>query len=252
MSIAFDAITNNTGRSSVASKTFAHTVAAGTSSLLLVGILHASGQSVSGITYGGVAMAVADSQVNHSGAFTLDLWYLYSAQGLPTGTNNVIITYSAATDQMPIAISYTGVKQANFDAYAYSSTTGNSTRTETLTSIADNCWMLWLGVDEYGATPTAGSGTTIRGQHGGTNAFGGLFFADSNAAIHPAGVHSLNIVPTLAADYMDDMVFTLAPALAGGSATIAAGGGNTSISEANVLGGGQTLTITLTGDTFLT
>jgi hypothetical protein len=249
MSIAFDAITNNTGRSSVASKTFAHTVAAGTSSLLLVGILHASGQSVSGITYGGVAMAVADSQVNHSGAFTLDLWYLYSAQGLPTGANNVIITYSAATDQMPIAISYTGVKQANFDAYAYSSTTGNSTRTETLTSIADNCWMLWLGVDEYAGPPVAGSGTTLRGYHDG---FTGLFFADGNAAIHPAGPNSLHILPQNTSDYMDDMVFTLAPALAGGSATIAAGGGNTSISEANVLGGGQTLTITLTGDTFLT
>jgi hypothetical protein len=248
MSIAFDAITNVTGRSSVPSKTFAHTVT-GVNCLLFVGVLHASGQTVTGITYGGVAMAAADSQVNHGGAFTLDLWYLFSAQGLPTGANNVVVTFSAATDQMCMSVSYSGVKQANFDAYSYSSTTGNATRTETLTTTADNCWMMWLGVDEYNVTPTAGAGTVIRGLQDG---FPGLFWADSNGSIHPAGPNSLHVVPTSSADYMDDMVFALAPFLGGGSATIAAGGGNTSISEANMLGGGQTLTITLTGDTFLT
>ncbi len=248
MSIAFDAGMFATGRSSVASKTFAHTVT-GSNGLLFVGVLHAAAQTVVGITYGGVAMAVADSQVNHGGAFTLDLWYLFSAQGLPTGTNNVVVTYSAATDQMVLAVSYSGVKQANFDAYSYSSTTGNSTRTETLTSIADNCWMLWLGVDEYNVTPTAGSGTTIRGLQDG---FPGLFFADSNGPIHPAGPNSLHIVPTSSADYMDDMVFTLAPFVAAKSATLAASGGLTTVAEGALLGGGQVLTITLTGDTFIT
>lgn len=249
MSIAFDAFTGNTNRESVASKTFAHTVT-GTNMFLLVGTLHAAGQTVVGITYNGVALSIVDSQVNHSPGFTLDLWYLF---GPATGTHNVIVTYSAATDQMPMAISYSGVLQnAPADAYSYTSTTGNSTRTETLTSTTDNCWMIWFGLDEYSVTvPTAGSGTTIRGHHTGTNGFGGLFFADSNGPIHPAGPHSLNILPTSSADYMDDMVFLSPPALVTASATLAASGGLTSVSKAAIQAGAQVLTLTLTNDVFL-
>lgn len=214
MAIAFDAGSDG-GRSTATSITFAHTCT-GADLLLLVGVLHGAADTSIAVTYNGVAMTQYDEQLNHAANYRLTLFYLYAPA---TGTHNIVVTpQPILSDMMPVAASFTGVSQTGFpDAYnGYTSTTGNATKTETITTVAANCWMVWFGLDEFGTTETAGSSTTLRVVNSG---YGGVFLADSGGSVGAAGAHSLNIVVSNSADYMNDMVVSLAPSAAAGRTT---------------------------------
>lgn len=215
MALAFDAASDG-GEVIGTSNTWAHTNAG---DFLLVGVLHSgvnpAADTISSVTYNGVACTRLDTQSNHAANYILDVWYLY---GPATGTHNIVVTPSASTSTRPIAVSYSGAAQSGFpDAYpGFTSTTGNATKTESVTTVAANCWLVWFGLDEFNTTETAGSGTIIRQKNSN---YGGVFFADSNGSVGAAGAHSLNIVAGSSGDYMNDMVFSLAPAGGGGGGT---------------------------------
>jgi hypothetical protein len=212
MAIAFDASSEG-NRATNLTQTFAHTCT-GSNLFLLVGVLSGAVEIVNSVTYNGVALTKLDGgKINHAANFNLDLWYLPAPA---TGTHNVVITMNSSSDTMGVAVSFTGVKQTGFpDAYNnYTSTTGNNPKTETLTTVDANCWMIWFGLDEFSETETAGSGTTLRQKNLG---YGGVFFADSNGSVGGAGSHSLNMVPGGGSgDWMNDMVVSLAPVVVAG------------------------------------
>jgi hypothetical protein len=129
--ITFDAASAQAGSSSGStSLTWSHTVtSAGSDRILIVGVGVDQNQSccrtVTGVTYGGVSMAVVPSGISTNANRTRsELWYLVNP---PTGTNNVVVTLSGSADVRAGATSYTGVNQATPLGTAIGATGSSST-----------------------------------------------------------------------------------------------------------------------------
>ena len=198
MAIAFDAV--SVGLKAPASGTpltFAHTCT-GANRKLFVGLFKTAGDTVTGVTYGGVSMTLVDKIANGT-----EYVYLYELIAPATGSNNVVISFTSNAIVRAHAISYTGVKQTgSVDASAKNSTSG-TTITTTLTTIENNCWTV-----EYcraGGDITAGAGTTLRGTSTTSNPL------DSNGPKTPAGSTSL-IANSSASDLMATVMASFAPA----------------------------------------
>lgn len=185
MAIALDAVTNAgpfNGNNS-----FNHTVTGSNTILFLLnmGVVGAS-TGLSAATYNGVALTkITESQVPTNRA--IDVWYLV---GPASGTNSLAVTFTG--DELDcVAISYTGAAQTGQpDASTSSTGTSVTSLTETLTTTADNCWLVSIfGGNAF--IPTAGTNATVRG----SNANGSQAF-DTNAAQTPAGSKSIQALVT--------------------------------------------------------
>lgn len=210
MAIAFDASSDG-GRATAASQTWAHTCTGVNLYLKVTVLVGAVENMTSGtVTYNGVSLAMLGSEMlNHAGNYKLSDWYLL---GPATGTHNIVVTPNSSSDTMSVAASYTGVKQTGFpDASGSRQPAQAASVTETLTTVADNCWMAWGGLDEFGTGQTAGAGTTLRVVNSG---YGGVFIADSNGSVGTAGSHSLVMNASNAADWMNDLFLSFAPVAA--------------------------------------
>lgn len=170
MAIALDSTTQNTGSGSLS-----HTVS-GTNRILFVSVLGgaAFGDNISGVTYNGDAMSLAGKSATSG-----DRWnYLFYLIAPDTGTNTVSISDGGLGVGATVATSYTGVNQGALDASGTTSGVGTS-QTGSLTTTVDSCWL--VGAMHVDIAPTAGAGTTFRGDR----------FYDSNGSVGTAGSHSL-------------------------------------------------------------
>ena len=155
--IAFDAAsTSDTGTGTAGSLTWSHTVgAAGTNRILIVGvsIRNNSSQTVSSVTYAGAALTLIGQTTNSTNA-RVEIWRRIAPA---TGTNNVVVTLSAAARFVGGAASFTGVSQtAALALGSYFSATGNTTTpTVNVTSVGQG----QLVVDTI-ANNTLATGTT--------------------------------------------------------------------------------------------
>lgn len=193
MAIAFDAATAGGDNGGSGSLTFSHTCT-GSLGLLVVGF---NGDNIGGadditsVTYNGVALTLADKQVNPSSGGDRNT-YMYFLLGPATGAHNVVVSCSGSHLLQGGAVSYTGVKASGQpDAHTVNAESSSSLKTLTtsVTTSADNCWTVLIeGCYDGGTPPVAGTGSTRR-TFDGTNGGWGLF--DSNAAIHPAGSYSM-------------------------------------------------------------
>lgn len=169
--------------------TFSHTCS-GTDRILFVGCW--GGQSgktagITGVTYNGVAMTEILSTVPTGPTVLIQkLFYLVNPS---TGTNNVVVTRTGTgIYTWGHSVSYTGASQTGVpDASSVTTNTGTSI-TGTVTTVADNSWLVGFVTDEGSATLTAGAGTVKRNDQVGWSAI-----ADSNSAKTPAGSDSLVI-----------------------------------------------------------
>lgn len=193
MAIAFDAATdggNNGG--STTSITFSHTCT-GSDRLLIVAVIgDPTTDDVTGVTYNGVAMTQVGKQ---SPAIGYRWAYLYHLEAPASGANNVVISAGSAHYLWGGAASYTGVNASGQpDQTATNSGTG-PTLTTSITTVADNCWMMLMegSYDADTGHPAAGTGSTRRKNDASFGAWG-LF--DNNAAITPAGANSMQTVRT--------------------------------------------------------
>jgi YD repeat-containing protein len=121
-----------TGASSV---TFSKSVNA-TSTLLLV---HVDSSLVTGVTYAGVAMAIATSTGGDS------VWYMKNPT---TGSNNVVVSFSGTPGSGGSAVSYTGTDASPFGNMQINSNVGNPTVTITTAnqnSLIDDFYAEGLG-----------------------------------------------------------------------------------------------------------
>ena len=180
MAIALDAVTNMASGSGT-SLTFAHTCT-GDDRILFVFVETAEGTTpvVSGVTYNSVAM----TEINNV-SFTVGgnaVVYLYYLVAPSTGANNVVISCSSSMVLIRgNAVSYTGASQTGQPDGSDTETGSGASGTVTITTTADNCWMVF-GQANNAAEPTAGTNSTRRGTSGG----GGFGYFDSNGAITPA------------------------------------------------------------------
>lgn len=163
MAILFDA-SSNTSDSSATSLTWDHTCT-GADRLLIVGInLHETtdlDRVVSGITYNGVALTQAKTQVDDSNNITADLWYLIN----PASGQNSVVASFVGINLFAVggAISLTGADQISQPDATNGATGSGNPVTVDITTLNDNCWV----VDSIFAfaqsnTPAEGDGQVAR------------------------------------------------------------------------------------------
>lgn len=186
MAIAFDAKTGMVTGSSTTPNT-THTCT-GSDRIVWVGISIRSTRTITTApTYDGVTMTQSGSTSGTTG-ITNYLYYLVA----PSTTAGAVVTATqSASDYWSMTvISYTGASQTGQpDATSVGGPSTATSYSQSVTSVADNCFAVLYGDNNSGASLTAGSNTTIRNQP--EVAFTGAFIADSTAAKTPAGTFTL-------------------------------------------------------------
>lgn len=203
MAIAFDAA-SSAGVAGNTVLTYSHTCT-GSDLALVVEVATNELESISSITYNGVALTQIDTEPTASGQ--VFLWLLI---GPDTGAHDIVVTRTGVGTWNSSAASYTGVKQTG-QPDNFGSANGSSPKTSSLTPIADNCWMVLGAVNDSGADVTASTGATRRAFNS-NNMSGGIF--DNNAAITPPGANSMTT--TAASGNIGHAYLSLAPAVAAG------------------------------------
>lgn len=199
MAIAYDTIVNASfGGSATLTKTWSHTCT-GTDRLLFVNV-HTDSNVVTGVTYAGVAMTKIYGQATD---FYNTVWALVAPA---SGANNVVVTCSSSVNIIPMSISYTGCDQT-LPTIFNTGTTAASTITVSVTTTADNSWLMGYQRKNSGGAVTAGAGTTIRAD----DTTYGFTTCDSGGPITPAGSASLALTYS-ATKWMGIVAF--APAVA--------------------------------------
>jgi len=167
-SISYDFETSyDSEGANVTSATFSHTIGSGTNSLLLVQVNiqgSATNDTVTAITYGGVAMlpALKEPGSSNPNGDDEEIWYLINP---PNGTNNVVVNIGDSAPIQAGAISYMGVNQSSpLGATAtdfYTSTT--KTPSVSITTLHNSSIIVNM-LTYYGAngTITEGTGQTQR------------------------------------------------------------------------------------------
>ncbi len=183
MAIAFDNATDM-GTTTGATLTHSH-IATGSNLLLIVATSYSnSTDSVTGVTWNGVAMTTNGSLKSafEGTAYDCKIWYLY---GAASGTHNVVVSQNGASSIYAVAVSYANVFSGAVDNQATAVST-NATFTQSLTPNANNCWVL-MGGNCSGGNSTAGANTTNR-----ISTAPGMFFCDNNANVPTPASTTLN------------------------------------------------------------
>ena len=182
MAIAFDAVSVGLKSPSGTGPLVISHTCTGSDRILFVGCFATAGDVVTGVTYGGVAMTLVAKHVAGS-----EYEYLYYLIAPATGTNDISISWTGSTILRGHGVSYTGAKQsAQPDAFGTDSETSSNTISTSLTTIADNSWVLMM-VRSQGDI-TAGNNTTLRGVSTTSN------ILDRGAATTPAGSETLEAI----------------------------------------------------------
>lgn len=155
--IAVDSTSSQDGGINV-SYSWSHTCT-GANLILIVGvaIVDTGAHTVSGVTYNGVALT---QKVRTAGANSnaTEIWYLVAPA---TGANTIAVTLTGAPVQnsMAGAISLTGANQAAPEA-SNGASGGAPNPTMSITTVADNAWVVDAVSDNNAVTLLAGSGQT--------------------------------------------------------------------------------------------
>ncbi len=180
----------------------------GTNLILHVGVFTVSGDVVTGVTYGGVSMTQIKKEIPATGQYL----YLYELVAPATGANNVVVSASSSITMFIDAISHTGAAQTGQpDASNIGKSSSTTDFSTSVTTIADNCWLVMYV--RTGTGMTAKAGTTLRSGVNNT-----VQMCDSNGAKTPAGSYSLGVTLS-SASYCTELVVSIAPAVAAGIAT---------------------------------
>jgi len=169
--IAYDNVTTN-DPGSQSSYSFNHAVA-GTDRVLyvIVSIRAGGGETVSGITYNGVALTkkAEKTSTTPGNVNRTELWELKNPA---SGTHAVAVTMSTTVRTGAVAISFTGAE--GVEGTVAQTDGSSSSPSNSVTTIADNDWVLdavTLLSDTISSTP--GSGQTERADFGWSSGFNG-------------------------------------------------------------------------------
>ena len=145
---------------------------------------------LTGVTYNGNVMTQLVKRQRSDSAQVWQYLYYILDSGMPTSGNaaDVVATVSQRSQySYGGCASYTGVNQSAPEASGGVDSAGTAT-TVTLTTIADNAWLVGFAFNSGGQTVTASTNTT---EFNTILAWGRMF--DTNAAQTPAGSHSMAV-----------------------------------------------------------
>lgn len=159
--ITFDAASNSGYQAAASTYSWSHTCT-GSNRYLRVGVgMLSLAQTVSGITYAGVAMTFIGAQASVSGAARVEIWGLVACS---TGANNIEVTLTGAIASAGVAKSYAGVHQTSpIEGLngAQATNVGAADATVDITTVADNDWVVDVVATDDTAI-TVGAGQTQR------------------------------------------------------------------------------------------
>lgn len=175
------------------SQTLSYTTA-GSNRILAVYTFKQGGVTCTGVTYAGVAMTRIGTTQN-VGSEVEDLWLLVNPA---SGTNNIIASFSGIGATSGItAVSFTGASQTGQpDSVNQNITTSVTSASLTLTTIANNSWIVGFSRDT-GGIQAAGTNTTQVANVAGP-AFSMMY---SPTAQTPAGSHSVTMTDIVSGDF---------------------------------------------------
>ena len=246
MAITYDTTSTAINATDPTSLTWSHTTTTASNRILIVGTSTESdtgghtAQTVSGITYNGVALTkVRSDYITDNGT---ELWYLVAPA---TGANNIVVTMTAVVDGLfGAGFTFSGVDQANpIDANAGTTTTGTSI-SQALTTVATDAMIVNI-VHHYNSAVvlTADANQTER------------FNTPTTGDNDQAGGTRLVTTPTSyttswTADISDGMTLSVL-SLKPFPTAVLTGTITSSVNESDIVTGGKTLIITLTNDTWI-
>lgn len=185
--------------------TFSHTMGTGVNGILFVGATVHIAQTVTGITYNGVAMTSVGSKATASA-----ITYLFYLLAPATGANNVVVTSSLSDTITASSMSFTGAKQSGQpDASSTGGVTTTTAYSQAVTTIADNCWTVFVGIANGGSALTKGAATIILNQPE-VLAYG-MFTLQSSDLTTPAGTSTLAV--TSASQGFSGVMASISPVL---------------------------------------
>lgn len=187
MAIAFDSKTGMTTGTSATPTSASHT--ASTGDILWFSISIRSTRTITAApVWNGQTMTQSGSTSGTTGITNL-LYYLTVVTG---GTSTVVCSQSASDTFAVATISFTGASTTGIpDATSVGGPTTTTSYSQSVTSVADNCFAVMSGNANGGLALTAGANTTIANQP--EIAFCGSFLTYSTAAKTPAGTFTLNV-----------------------------------------------------------
>ena len=155
--IAFDAAGSVVQNANATSFTWSHTVS-GSNRLLVVGVSIRNQQSetASSVTYAGTPLTLVGTRINETSA-RVEIWQLVAPA---VGTDNVVVTLSAAAKIVGSATSLTGVDQSTPIATSGFAAGSSTNPSLTFTAVATSAWVIdALAYRSTGnSTPTATAG----------------------------------------------------------------------------------------------
>lgn len=185
--IAFENSVGFTFNASASNITYSKTCT-GSDLILWVGTSIRNSRTIAGggVTYNSISL----TQSGTASDSTAILNYLHYKTTPSTGANTVSVTQSVADTITSCAISYTGVNATGQpDATSVGGPSTATSYSQSVTSVADNCFAILYGNNNSGASITAGSNTTVRNNC--EVAFCGACLCDSTTAKTPAGTFTL-------------------------------------------------------------
>lgn len=206
MAIALDATANGiTSGGTKPNLSYNHTVT-GSNTILFVNA--ATDGLMSTVTYNSVSMTKIGTET--ADGIQVTLWYLIAPT---TGTNAVLLTPTANSNIVGQSVSYTGASQTGQpDNSGLGAPTTTTSYSQSLSSVADNCWAVWGAIAQSTQALTEVAPTTRRKYD---TSFFGAYLADNNAAITPAGNVTFNVTSNSQKFY--SIMATFAPAAAAAS-----------------------------------
>lgn len=149
--------------------------------------------SVTGITYNGVAMSIAGTSQLNGDMYSV-CYYLFNPA---SGANNISVTFTGnGIHKIIEAVSLIGTVTTGTDATAGDNTDGGTTCDVSITTVADNAWIV-AGMTHYTtATVAPVSGFTERNETATANILGAI----GTRAVTPAGATTVGWTWTGSAD----------------------------------------------------
>lgn len=200
--IAVDATSQGQSAANQTSYSLSHTCS-GSNRILFACVSVTAGDNISDVTYGGSAMTLIDKSVN-TNAFT----YLYYIIAPATGANNISVSKSTGAYIVIRGVSYTGAKQTGVpDAYTNNGSASTNSLTTSVTTVADNCWVILTAASQRNVSCSSGGTYRI----GNANAQFQVF--DTNGVKTPAGSVSMTIDETNGPQVLNIVMASFAPAV---------------------------------------
>ena len=179
---------SNGAQSATTSLTVSHTTTTGTNGVLIVAIELQTGDNVTGVTFNGTPLTQFNKVATTIASYQNYFYYLINpGSGV---TANIVVSCSGSRRIIALNADYTGVHQTTPLAVSTNNITTAAAGSLTLTTTADNSWL--VGSIRCNATnPTGAGANTIEVTKAASEL--GYVLYDSNGAKTPTGSYSLNV-----------------------------------------------------------